>query len=107
MLALLVSGRIELAGLAVGLATGFKYPGVLLIVPLVVAGLRRRAARSRLLLSAAAFFATSPFSSSTCHRPGTPVQVQRLANDGWLGFEHDTSPRSRSSTGSGTGSGRH
>src|SRR3954463_6659842 len=36
-LALMVSGRIELAGLAVGIATGFKYPGVFLLVPLVVA----------------------------------------------------------------------
>src|SRR6266480_4554041 len=40
-LALMVSGRIELAGIAVGLATGFKYPGVFLLVPLVVAGWKR------------------------------------------------------------------
>src|SRR4051794_12387360 len=30
-LALMIKGRLELAGLAVGLATGFKYPGVLLL----------------------------------------------------------------------------
>ncbi|HLB19927.1 MAG TPA: glycosyltransferase 87 family protein, partial [Gaiellaceae bacterium] len=40
-LALLVSGRLELAGIAVGLAMGFKYPGVFLLVPLVVAGWRQ------------------------------------------------------------------
>src|SRR5512132_4517258 len=37
-LALLVAGRLELAGIAIGLAMGFKYPGVFLLVPLVVAG---------------------------------------------------------------------
>jgi hypothetical protein len=40
-LALMVSGRIELAGLAAGLAMSFKYPGIFLLVPLVVAGWRR------------------------------------------------------------------
>jgi hypothetical protein len=36
-LALMVTGRIEIAGAVAGLATGFKYPGVFLVVPLVVA----------------------------------------------------------------------
>src|SRR5436309_9861300 len=48
-LTLMVKGRIELAGVAVGLATGFKYPGVFLLVPLFVAGwghLSRIAVRS-------------------------------------------------------------
>ena len=42
--------RIQLAGVAVGLATGFKYPGVFFFVPLVVAGWKqstRLACRSR------------------------------------------------------------
>src|SRR5437764_9173331 len=61
-LALMIKGRLELAGLAVGLATGFKYPGVFLLVPLVVAGWRQwpRLAAS-MVLAAAAFFASSPF----------------------------------------------
>src|SRR5919108_4951738 len=37
-LALLVGGRIELGGLVAGLATSIKYPGILLLVPLAVAG---------------------------------------------------------------------
>jgi 4-amino-4-deoxy-L-arabinose transferase-like glycosyltransferase len=35
-LALLVSGRIELAGVVVGLAASAKYPGALLVAPLLV-----------------------------------------------------------------------
>ena len=90
-LALLVSGRIELAGLVAGLATSAKYPGVLLLVPLVVAGFRQpRKLVVGLLLSAAAFCATSPFFIAHL---GSAVprayRVQRLANEGWLGFEHD------------------
>src|SRR5439155_1169636 len=51
-LALLVSGRLELAGVAIGLAIGFKYPGVFLLVPLVVAGWKqwRRLALSGVLV---------------------------------------------------------
>ena len=44
-LALLVSGRLEWAGVAAGLAASAKYPGVILVVPIVVAGLGRLAAR--------------------------------------------------------------
>ncbi len=40
-LALAVTGRLEWAGLAAGVATGFKYPGVLLAVPLAVVGFRQ------------------------------------------------------------------
>src|ERR687884_484840 len=59
-LALMVKAQIELAGIAVGLATGFKYPGVFLVVPLVVAawGSWRRLALAAVLM-AAAFAASS------------------------------------------------
>src|SRR5207248_5779420 len=39
-LALAVTGRLEWAGLAAGLAASAKYPAVFLVVPLVVAGWR-------------------------------------------------------------------
>jgi Glycosyltransferase family 87 len=92
-LALMIKGRLELAGLAVGLATGFKYPGVFLLVPLVVAGWKQW---RRLALSAAiagvTFLATSPF---ILVHPGQAwddaTRVQRLAREGWLGFENDHS----------------
>ncbi len=90
-LALLVSGRLELAGIAVGLATGFKYPGVFLLVPLVVAGWKqwRRLALSG-VLAVAAFLASSPFIVVHGHQAWHEAfRVQRLARDGWLGFEHD------------------
>src|SRR5712691_7753211 len=90
-LALLVSGRLELAGIAVGLATGFKYPGVFLLVPLVIAGWRqwRRLAVSG-VLAVAGFLASSPFIVVHGHQAWHEAfRVQRLARDGWLGFEHD------------------
>jgi 4-amino-4-deoxy-L-arabinose transferase-like glycosyltransferase len=90
-LALMVSGRIELAGLAAGIATSFKYPGVFLLAPLVVAAWgtwRRLAVGAALALGA--FLAGSPFVAA---HPGQAwddaSRVQRLARDGWLGFEHD------------------
>ena len=90
-LALMVGGRLELAGIAAGLATGFKYPGVFLAVPLVVAAWRqwRRLAVS-LALMGLAFLASSPF--VLVHRTEAwhaAFRVQRLARKGWLGFEHD------------------
>jgi 4-amino-4-deoxy-L-arabinose transferase-like glycosyltransferase len=90
-LAFCVTGRLEWAGIAAGLAASAKYPGVFLAVPIVAAGWRQwwRVAGS-LLLALVAFLATSPF--VVVH----PLQawddasrVQRLARDGWLGFEHD------------------
>jgi hypothetical protein len=90
-LALLVSGRIELGGLVVGLATSLKYPGVFLLVPLVVAGYRapRRLAIG-LLVAVVAFFATSPYVLVHFGEAmGDAYRVQRLARHGWLGFEHD------------------
>src|SRR5437762_2681070 len=90
-LALMVSGRLELAGIAVGLATGFKYPGVFLLVPLVVAGWKRwdRLAVGG-LLAVVAFLASSPFVLVHRHQAWHEARhVQQLARDGWLGFEHD------------------
>jgi hypothetical protein len=90
-LALLVTGRLELAGIAIGLATGFKYPGVFLLVPLVVAGWHawRRLAVS-VVLAVAAFLASSPFIVVHAHQAwDEATRVQRLAREGWLGFEHD------------------
>src|ERR671923_1839665 len=61
-LALMVTGRIELAGLAAGLATSAKYPGVFLLAPLVAAGWRRwwRLAAAA-GLAVLAFALTSPY----------------------------------------------
>lgn len=90
-LALMIGGRLELAGIAVGLATGFKYPGVFLLVPLVVAGWQRwsRLAAS-IGLAVAAFLASSPFIVVHAHQAWEEAtRVQRLAREGWLGFEHD------------------
>jgi 4-amino-4-deoxy-L-arabinose transferase-like glycosyltransferase len=90
-LALMVAGRIELAGLAAGLATGFKYPGVFLVVPLVVAAWGRwRRLAVAVVLMVVAFLASSPF--VLVHRREAwhaAFRVQRLAHKGWLGFEHD------------------
>jgi 4-amino-4-deoxy-L-arabinose transferase-like glycosyltransferase len=90
-LALMISGRIELAGLAVGIAASAKYPGILLLAPLVVAAWsawRRLAISGGLALLA--FAATSPyvfvhFGQAT----GDAWRVQQAAHTGWLGFEHD------------------
>jgi len=90
-LALLVSGRIELAGLVAGLAASIKYPGVFLLVPLVVVAYRdRRRLAAGIGLAIAGFCLTSPFflvhfgsAVSDAYR------VQHLAHQGWLGFEHD------------------
>jgi 4-amino-4-deoxy-L-arabinose transferase-like glycosyltransferase len=90
-LTLLVTGRLELAGIAIGLAMGFKYPGVVLLVPLVVAGWKQwgRLALSGALV-VAAFLASSPFIIVHGHQAWHEAfRVQRLARDGWLGFEHD------------------
>ncbi len=91
-LALAVTGRLEWAGVAAGLAASAKYPAVFLLVPLVVAGwgLWRRLAAA-VALAVAAFLATSPY---VLVHPGQAwsdaSRVQRLAREGWLGFEHDS-----------------
>ena len=90
-LALMISGRIELAGLVVGLAASAKYPGILLLAPLVVAawGSWRRLAIGT-SLAVLAFAATSPY--AVLHlgeAAGDLWRVQQSARAGWLGFEHD------------------
>jgi hypothetical protein len=90
-LALLVSGRIELGGLAAGIATSFKYPGIFLLVPLVVAGYRQpRRVAIGVACAAVAFCATSPFFVVHLGSAlGDARRVQEAARQGWLGFEHD------------------
>ncbi|MEP6910233.1 MAG: glycosyltransferase 87 family protein [Actinomycetota bacterium] len=90
-LALMVTGRIELAGLAVGLAASAKYPGILLLAPLVAAawGAWRRLAIAG-GVAVLAFAATSPFVILHLGQAaGDARRVQRAAQAGWLGFEHD------------------
>jgi Glycosyltransferase family 87 len=91
-LALAVTGRLELAGLAAGLAASAKYPAVFLVVPLVVAGWGRwRRLGYSLAAAVAAFLATSPYVLVHPHEAWEDAtRVQRLARDGWLGFEHDS-----------------
>src|SRR5689334_22873492 len=91
-LALAVTGRLELAGVAAGLAASAKYPAVFLAVPLVVAGWGRwRRLAASLALAGGAFFATSPYVLVHPHQAwADQSRVQRLARDGWLGFEHDS-----------------
>ena len=90
-LALLVTGRLELAGAAIGLATAAKYPGALALVPLVVVGWRywRRLAIS-VALALAAFFVASPFVFIDAGRTWSALRrIEREHRQGWLGFEHD------------------
>ncbi len=90
-LALMVAGRIEWAGLAVGLAASAKYPGVVLLAPLVVAGWGSwRSLGRAALLALVGFALTSPF---VLVHPGAALddldRVQRLGRLGWLGLEGD------------------
>ena len=91
-LALAVTGRLELAGVAAGLAASAKYPAVFLVVPLLVAGWGRwRRLAISLAAAAAAFLATSPYVLVHPHQAWSDAsRVQRLAREGWLGFEHDS-----------------
>jgi 4-amino-4-deoxy-L-arabinose transferase-like glycosyltransferase len=92
-LALLVSRRLELAGLAAGLAAAAKYPGVILLVPLVVAGWRDRQRLAVAIgLGALAFAAASPFVLIHAGDAWSDAsRVSERAQDGWLGFEGDGS----------------
>ena len=91
-LALAVTGRLEGAGVAAGLAASAKYPAVFLVVPLVVAGWGRwRRLAVSVALAAVTFVATSPFVLVHPHQAwDDATRVQRLAREGWLGFEHDS-----------------
>lgn len=90
-LALMVSGRIELGGLVAGVAMGAKWPGVLLIVPLVVAGWGQwRRLGTAVLLGAGAFLVTSPFVLVDAREAASDAwSTQNIHHTGWLGFEHD------------------
>jgi 4-amino-4-deoxy-L-arabinose transferase-like glycosyltransferase len=90
-LALLVTGRLELAGGAIGLAAAAKYPGVLVVAPLIVVAWRqwRRMALS-LALVVVSFFAASPFVLIDGGSTWSALQrIEREHRRGWLGFEHD------------------
>ncbi len=91
-LALAVTGRLEWAGLAAGLAASAKYPAAFLVVPLVVAGLGKwRRLGYSLAVALGAFLATSPYVLVHPHQAwADATRVQRLAREGWLGFEHDS-----------------
>ena len=91
VLALALEGRIEWAGLAVGLAASAKYPGAIAAVPVVVAGWGRwRALGRAAALAVAGFALTSPFVLIHAGSAWDDVsRVQRLARAGWLGFEND------------------
>jgi 4-amino-4-deoxy-L-arabinose transferase-like glycosyltransferase len=91
-LALLAGDEIELAGLAAGLAASAKYPGLILLVPLVAAAWGRW---SRLAiafsLAVAGFLITSPYVAVHLGEAlGDAWRVQRRAREGWLGFEDDS-----------------
>jgi 4-amino-4-deoxy-L-arabinose transferase-like glycosyltransferase len=90
-LALLVGRQLIPAGIAIGLTASFKYPGFILLVPLLVAGWgqwRRLAVAAA--LAPVAFLATSPyFVVHLASAVGDVRRVQRDGRRGWLGFEDD------------------
>ena len=91
-LALAVTGRLELAGLAAGLAASAKYPAVFLSSR---SSSRRggsgAGSATRSGLAVVAFLATSPYVLVHPHQAWADAsRVQRLAREGWLGFEHDS-----------------
>jgi len=90
-LALLLAGRLEWAGLAVGLTAATKYPGAVALVPLAVAGWGqwRRLGRA-CVLALAGFAVGAPFVVIHARTAWDAIShVNRLARAGWLGFEHD------------------
>ena len=90
-LALLVTGRLEWAGVAAGLAASAKYPGILLAVPILLVGWREwRRVGLAVAGGALAFLLTSPFVVIHAGAAwGDIERVQRLGRSGWLGFEDD------------------
>src|SRR5919109_1553374 len=90
-LVLMIAGRLPAAGVAIGIAAGFKYPAFTLLAPLAVAGWGqwRRLAVSA-ALSLLAFVATSPFFAVHLGEALGDVRgVQEWGRRGWLGFEND------------------
>jgi 4-amino-4-deoxy-L-arabinose transferase-like glycosyltransferase len=90
-LALALADRLELAGVAAGLAASAKYPGAVLAIPLLVAGWGQwRRLVFAAALSVAAFALTSPFVLLHAGEAWEDIsRVQRLARAGWLGLEDD------------------
>jgi 4-amino-4-deoxy-L-arabinose transferase-like glycosyltransferase len=90
-LAFLVKRQLIPAGIAIGLTASCKYPGFVLLVPLVVAGWGQwRRLAIAVTLAPAAFLATSPYFA--VHLGSAVADVRRVQRDGrrgWLGFEDD------------------
>ena len=86
----MVTRRLPAAGVAIGIAAGFKYPSFILLVLLVVAGWGQR---RRLAISAAlaplAFAVTSPFFVVHLSSALGDVRRAEAGRRGWLGFEDD------------------
>lgn len=91
-LALLVRRELVPAGIAIGLTASFKYPGFVLLAPLVVAGWGRwRQLALAAALAPVSFLLTSPyFAVHLASALGDVSRVQRDGRRGWLGFEGDT-----------------
>ena len=91
-LALVVSGRIELAGVVVGLAFAAKWPGILAFVPIVaVAWGQWRRVGIAAALAFGAFVVGSPFALLHVGEAASDWwTVSSRAREGWLGFEHDS-----------------
>jgi hypothetical protein len=90
-LALLVKRQLIPAGIAIGLTASFKYPGFVLLVPLLVAGWGQwRRLAIAVVLAPAAFLVASPyFAVHLASALGDVRRVQRDGRRGWLGFEDD------------------
>ncbi|HEX2293413.1 MAG TPA: glycosyltransferase family 39 protein [Gaiellaceae bacterium] len=90
-LGLMVTRRLPAAGIAIGVAAGFKYPAFTLLVPLLVAGWGRwRTVAASAALALGAFVLTSPyFVVHLGEALGDVRRVQELGRRGWLGFEDD------------------
>jgi 4-amino-4-deoxy-L-arabinose transferase-like glycosyltransferase len=90
-LALLVTGRLEWAGAAIGIATAAKYPGVVLVVPLVVLAWKRWARLAvSLTLAVFTFAAAAPYVLVDAGSTWSALRrIQAEHRRGWLGFEHD------------------
>jgi len=90
-LALLVRRQLLPAGIAIGLSAAFKYPGFVLLAPLLVAGWGHW--RRVVVATGAAFVAFVAASPYFVVHLGAAVddvlRVQRDGRRGWLGFEDD------------------